>query len=75
MKKYLNRLKSPVTIIGISGYILTIISSLGVHVNNETVMTIVQSICAISVLLGILNNPDTTGIDLPHTKDSNNPIK
>lgn len=65
MKKYFKRLKNPATIIGISGYVLTILSSLGVSINNDTVMTIIQSICAICVLLGLLNNPETSGIDFP----------
>lgn len=65
MKKYLGRLRNPATIIGISGYILTIFTALGIGVDNEAVMTIVQSVCAICVLLGILNNPETSGIDFP----------
>lgn len=65
MKKYLERLKNPATIIGISGYLLTILTALGVGIDNEAVMTIVQSICAICVLLGIMNNPETSGIDIP----------
>ena len=59
MRKYLNRLKNPATIIGLTGYLLTILSSLGFIIDNDTIMTVVQSICAICVLLGILNNPDT----------------
>lgn len=65
MKKYFERLKNPATIIGITGYILTILSTLGISIDNDTVMTIIQSICAICVLLGLLNNPETSGIDLP----------
>lgn len=65
MKKYLGRLRNPATIIGISGYILTIFTALGIGVDNDAVMTIVQSVCAICVLLGILNNPETSGIDFP----------
>lgn len=70
MKKYFKRLKNPATIIGISGYILTILSTLGIPIDNDTVMTIIQSICAICVLLGLLNNPETSGIDLPRKASS-----
>lgn len=66
MKKYFSRLKNPATIIGIAGYVLTIMTTLGVAIDNEAVMTIIQSVCAICVLLGILNNPDTTGVDFPN---------
>ncbi|MDE7323762.1 MAG: hypothetical protein K2N73_13795 [Lachnospiraceae bacterium] len=65
MKTYLKRLKNPATIIGLSGYILTILSTLGFAVDDDAAMTIIQSICAICVLFGILNNPETSGIDLP----------
>ena len=68
MRKYLNRLKNPATIIGLTGYLLTILSSLGFIIDNDTIMTVVQSICATCVLLGILNNPDTSGIDFPQKK-------
>ena len=68
MTKYLNRLKNPATIIGLTGYLLTILSSLGFIIDNDTIMTVVQSICAICVLLGILNSPDTSGIDFPQKK-------
>lgn len=65
MKTYLKRLKNPATIIGLFGYVLTILSTLGFTIDNEAVMTIIQSVCAICILLGILNNPETSGIDLP----------
>ena len=65
MRKSLSRLRNPATIIGILGYVLTILTALGVAIDNEMIMTIVQSNCASCVLLGILNNPETTGIDFP----------
>lgn len=34
---------------------------MGIPVDNETILTVIQSLCAICVLLGILNNPDSTG--------------
>lgn len=58
VKKYLSRLKNPMTIIGITGYMLTIITTLGITVDDEAIMTIINSVCAICVLLGILNNPE-----------------
>lgn len=70
MKKYMKRLKNPATIIGLSGYVLTILSTLGFTIDNNAAMTIIQCICAICILLGIMNNPETSGIDLP-TKDDN----
>ena len=68
MKNYFNRFRNPATLIGITGYILTILSTFGITIDNDSVMTVIQSICAICVMLGILNNPETSGIDLPKTK-------
>ena len=68
MKNYFNRLRNPATLIGITGYILTILSTFGITIDNDSVMTVIQSICAICVMLGILNNPETSGIDLHKTK-------
>lgn len=65
MKRYINRLKKPATIVGVCGYLVTIATSLGISVDSDIIMTIVKSICAICVLLGILNNPETDGMDLP----------
>lgn len=75
MKTYFKRLKNPATIIGISGYVLTILTAVGLKIDNDTVMTIIQSICAICVLLGILNNPETSGIDLPPQKHNKHNVK
>lgn len=61
MKKITERLKNPITWIGIAGYILTIASTLGFKIDNNAVMTIIQCICAILVLLGILNKPKGGG--------------
>lgn len=69
MKKYFTRLKNPATIIGIAGYTLTILSTLGFDLDNDAVLTVINSLCAICVLLGLLNNPETTGIDLPNKSD------
>ena len=70
MKTYLQRLKNPATIIGISGYMLSILSTLGFKIDNNTIMNIIQSVCAICILLGILNNPETSGVDLPNKKNN-----
>lgn len=69
MKKYLKRLKNSATIIGIAGYVLTIISTMGISIDNQAFMTIIHCLCSIAVLLGILNNPETSGIDLPIQED------
>ena len=62
---YWSRLKNPTVVLAIAGYIIVILTNLGVSVNNNTVLTIINAICSILVLLGIMNNPENGGIDLP----------
>ncbi|MFZ2540074.1 MAG: hypothetical protein WAX04_14435 [Oscillospiraceae bacterium] len=65
IKKYLKRLRNPATIIGISSYVLIILTQLGVNVDENRIVTIIRCLSGILVLLGILNNPDTKGVDTP----------
>lgn len=62
---YFKRLENPATIIGICGYLLSIMACMGIAIDNEVIMKIIQGICGICVLLGIMNNPETKGIDVP----------
>ena len=65
IKKYLKRLKNPATVIGIASYILIILSEFDIQIDNERIMIIVKCLAGIFILLGILNNPETTGFDIP----------
>lgn len=67
-KQILNRLRNTGTIISIVSLILLILTTNGVEIDNERVMTTVKSICSIGVILGILNNSDTNGMDMPFKK-------
>ena len=58
LKQILSRLKSPATVMGIVGYIVTILLTSGVNVDQNAITTIAQSVCGILILLGIMNNPD-----------------
>lgn len=62
IKNILANLKNTGTIIAIVGYVLSILSALGILVDGNAVKTIAISICSIGVLLGILNNPTTPGV-------------
>ena len=64
-KQYLKRLKNPATIIGIASYILIMLSEFDIQIDNERVMIVVKCLAGIFILLGILNNPETSGIDIP----------
>lgn len=60
LKQILSRLKSPATVMGIVGYVVTILLTSGVNVDQNAITTIAQSACGILILLGIMNNPDDT---------------
>lgn len=58
LKQILLRLKSPATVMGIVGYVVTILLTSGFVVDENAITTIAQSVCGILILLGIMNNPD-----------------
>ena len=59
IKEILKRLSNTGTIIAIAGAILLILNNLGMLVDNQKVMIIINAICSIGVTLGVLNNPTT----------------
>lgn len=61
----LKRLKNPGTLITLVSLIMLILTTNGIGVDSERIMTTVKAICSICVILGILNNPETPGLDLP----------
>lgn len=66
MKEYLKRLTNPGTVISLAMLIATLLMQFGVNVDVTWVDTTIKIICSILVLLGILNNPTTEGLDLPY---------
>lgn len=66
MKNLFERLRNVGTIITLASLVVLLLSLTGViEVDSEKVMNIVYALCSIGVLLGVLNNPETSGIDLP----------
>ena len=59
----IKRLKNPSTIIAIASSVIAILVNLGIDVESEIALNIVNSICTIGLSIGILNNPSTKGID------------
>lgn len=64
-KDTLNRLKHPGTIIALTSLVILILSTNGVTLDNDKIMTTVKALCSIGVILGALNEPTTKGVDLP----------
>lgn len=65
IKTLLKRLSNVGTIITLVSWIILLLTVNGITIDNYRIMTTVKIVCAIGTLLGILNNPDTPGIDLP----------
>ena len=62
---YLKNLNNAGSIIGISSLIVMILTANHVNIDSNRIMDTIKAICSILVILGILNNPSTTGIDFP----------
>ena len=63
MKDVLTKLKNPGTLVAVVSGVVLILTTNGVAVDSVAVMTTVKAICAIGLALGVMNNPDTKGIN------------
>lgn len=78
MQDLLVRLSNVGTIIAITSAVIFILNNCGILVDSEKVTNIINAVCSIGVLLGFLNNPETSGLDIPiinnnsATKDKTN---
>lgn len=72
MEKIISKLKNTKTVISIASMVVLILTTVGVSVDNDTVMTVVKCLCSIGVLLGIMNNNgmDTTIWDDKGTEET-----
>lgn len=62
--KYAN----PGTILTVTSLVILLLTTNGVEVDSERIMTTVKILCSLGVVLGALNNPETPGLDLPFAK-------
>lgn len=65
IKEFLTRFKNAGTVLTVASLIILILTTNGVELDNEKLMTTIKGACAILVVLGIMNNPDTSGLDIP----------
>lgn len=70
-KNYMKRFQNVGTILAIVGAIGLILQQFGYKVDMEWLNNTATAICGLLVLLGIANNPQSSGIDLPMVKKSN----
>ena len=67
-KTYLGRLKNPASVMAMTGFGIIVAQNMGLQFDSQTINSSVQAICGICVVLGVMNNPDTKGLDLPQLK-------
>lgn len=68
MLDYLKKFKNVGTIISLVGLVGLLLTQFGVKIDLIWLDSTVKIICSILVVLGICNNPHTSGIDLPVSK-------
>ena len=63
MKSLLKRLNNKGTIISLAALIVSLLVQFGLNIDSDKVIGIVQTICSILIILGVLNDPteNTTG--------------
>ena len=57
LKSILTRLNNKGTIISLAALVISLLVQFGVDIDSEKLIGIVQTICSILILLGLLNDP------------------
>lgn len=68
MKEFLQRFKNPGTVISLVGLVGLLLIQFGVDIDMEWLDTTTKLACSICIVLGVMNNPETPGIDMPKKK-------
>ena len=70
IRSILKRLNNKGTIISLAALIVSLLMQFGINIDSEKVVGIVQTICNILIVLGLLNDPtDTTKAYIPGLSD------
>ena len=70
IRSLLQRLNNKGTIISLAALTVSLLCQFGLDINSEKVLGIVQTICSILILLGILNDTtDSKEMYIPGIKD------
>ena len=57
IKSILKRLNNKGTILSLSALVVSLFCQFGLNIDSEKILGIVQTICSILILLGLLNDP------------------
>ena len=70
IKSIINRLNNKGTIISLVALVVSLLLQFGIDIDSEKVLGIVQTVCSILILLGVMNNPvDNTKMYIPSLSD------
>ena len=70
LKSILKRLNNKGTIISLTALIVSLLVQFGLEINSDKIIGIVQTICSILIILGLLNDPtDSTKGYIPGISD------
>lgn len=69
-KSLVTRLNNKGTIVSLAALIVSLLCQFGLNIDSEKILTIVQTICSILIILGLLNDPtDSTKGYIPGISD------
>ena len=69
-KSILTRLNNRGTIIALAALIVSLLCQFGLDINSDKIMGIIDTICSILILLGLLNDPtENTKAYIPGVSD------
>lgn len=57
LKSILTRLNNKGTILSLAALLVSLLCQFGLNIDSEKILGIVQTICSILILLGLLNDP------------------
>ena len=70
LKSILTRLNNKGTIISLSALVVSLLCQFGLDIDSEKILGIVQTMCSILILLGLLNDPtESTTAYIPGLSD------
>ena len=70
LKSILKRLNNKGTIVSLAALIVSLLAQFGLEINSDKIIGIVQTICSILIILGLLNDPtETTKAYIPGISD------
>ena len=70
LKSIVTRLNNKGTILSLAAVVVSLLCQFGLNIDSEKILGIVQTICSILILLGLLNDPtENTNAYIPGVSD------